>query len=213
MQKRILWMLAFAVPLVLSSSRDVRAGLNDDSIEVELSGTIASVACPSITVETSTGTIAVSTKDEDGESAEIDDDTTDQPLTCEELQNGSRVEAKGEYDPKTKVVDADEILANAQDDDPCNEDDIEVLDLSGEIRKVDCPRLKVRTSTGRVNVTTVDDDGGKADIEDQTTDKKIACGALNVGDEIDIKEGELIASTGKIVADLVHVHDDTCTAR
>ena len=150
----------------------------------------------------------MNTTDEDGEAAEIDDDALDTEVTCEALNVGSRVEAKGDYDASTKIVTADEIAVNGDADEPCHEDDIEVLDLSGTIKKVNCPSIKVRTSTGRVVVRTIDEDGDKADIEDEALDRKVTCDALKVGDEIEVKEGELDASTGKVTADEVSVNDD-----
>jgi len=207
MLKRTVPVLTFALALSVSNAG---YALDDDETEVELSGTIASVDCPSslITVETASGLITVKTTDEDGEAAEIDDEATDSEVTCADLVGGSRVEAKGDYDASTKIVTADEIGVNGDADKPCHEDDIEVLDLSGTITKVKCPSISVRTSTGRVVVRTVDEDGDKADIEDQVLDRKVACKHLKVGDEFEVKEGELDASTGKVTADEISVNDD-----
>ena len=71
MLKRTVPVLTFAVALSVSNAG---YALDDDETEVELSGTIASVDCPSslITVETASGLITVKTTDEDGEAAEID---------------------------------------------------------------------------------------------------------------------------------------------
>jgi len=211
MLKRTVPVLTFALALSVSNAG---YALDDDETEVELSGTIASVDCPSslITVETASGPVIVKTTDEDGEAAEIDDEATDSKVTCADLVGGSRVEAKGDYDASTKIVTADEIAVNGDADEPCHEDDIEVLELSGTIKKVNCPSIRVRTSTGRVVVRTVDEDGDKTDIEDEALDQTVFCEDLKVGDEIEVKEGELDASTGKVTADEISVNDnkDTC---
>ena len=138
----------------------------------------------------------------------IDDEALDSEVTCGALVVGSKVEAKGDYDASTKIVTADEIAVNGDADEPCHEDDIEVLDLSGTIKKVNCPSIRVRTSTGRVVVRTTEEDGDKADIEDEALDRKVTCNALKAGDEIEVKEGELDASTGKVTADEISVNDD-----
>ncbi|MGH8613127.1 MAG: hypothetical protein ACREYF_14200 [Gammaproteobacteria bacterium] len=206
MLKRTVPVLTFALALSMSSAG---YALDDDETEVELSGTIASVNCPSsLIVETASGPITVNTTDEDGEAAEIDDEATNSEVTCGDLVVGSRVEAKGDYDASTKIVTADEIGVNGDADETCHEDDIEVLELSGKIKKVNCPSITVRTSTGRVVVTTTDEDGDKADIEDEALDRKVACKRLKVGDEFEVKEGELDASTGKVTADEISVNDD-----
>lgn len=95
-----------------------------------------------------------------------------------------------------------------RDEDNDDDDDENDVEFSGIITEVACPFITVSTPSGVIDINTRDEDGEDADIEDEEFDRKITCEDLSVGDEVDIEETKLDASTGTVIAEEIEVNPD-----